>query len=83
MNFFTKYIVPLALIILAVVNFLDERWVEGLLYLSVGSGFSVLNLLKAGFFKSHLKFWNILSWALIVLAILLFLLVLRMDAYDI
>ena len=83
MNYFTKYIVPLALLALALVNFLDGRWVEGILYVSVGSGFTLMNLLKSGFFKTNLKFWNILSWILIILAIVLFLLVLRMDAYDI
>ena len=81
MNFFSRYIVPAALLVLAVVNFYDHRWVEGMLYLCVSFGFILMGLLKSGNIKTNVKLWNIVSWVLIMLGVVLFLFVLRMDAY--
>ena len=81
MSFFSRYIVPAALMVLAVVNFYDLRWVEGSLYLCVALGFVLMGLLKSGNIQTNIKFWNIVSWVLIMLGLVLFLFVLRMDAY--
>lgn len=81
MKFFNTYIIPLALFILAIVNLQAQRWVEAALYLSVGSGFVIMNLLRNGVITQNKKFWNIVSWVLVALAVILFFLVLRIDAY--
>lgn len=81
MNILSKYVVPTALLVLAVVNIYACRWIEGILYLCVSLGFVLMGLLKSGNIKTNVKFWNIVSWVLILAAVLLFLLVLRMDAY--
>lgn len=82
MKFFNTYIIPLALFILAIVNLKAQRWVEAALYLSVGSGFVIMNLLRNGTITQNKKFWNIVSWVLVALAVILFFLVLRIDAYE-
>ena len=81
MNVFNKYIVPLAFLILAAVNLNAQRWVESALYISVGAGFVIMNLLRTGAISSNKKFWNALSWILIIAAAVLFFLVLRIAAY--
>lgn len=81
MNFFNNYIVPLAFLVLAIVNLNAQRWVESGLYLSVGAGFVIMNLLRNGTIKNNKKYWNIVSWVLILSAVILFFLVLRIDAY--
>lgn len=83
MNFFSKYVVPIALIVLAVFNFVNLKWIEGFLYLFVASGFSLMGLLRAGQIKSNIKLWNRISWVLVIMAVVLFILLLRMDAYGI
>ena len=83
MNLFTKYIVPLALLVLAIFNYVNMNWVEGSLYLFMSVSFALMGLLRAGQIKSNLKVWNTISWVLIIISVALFVFLLRMDAYGI
>lgn len=83
MNLFTKYIVPLALLVLAIFNYVNLNWVEGSLYLFMSVSFALMGLLRAGQIKSNLKVWNTISWVLIIISVALFVFLLRMDAYEI
>lgn len=80
MSGFTKYIVPAAFIILAIFNLVNSNWLEGLLYVLVGAAFPLMWAIRDGNIKSNLRFWNSFAWALIIVALLLFLALLRMDA---
>jgi len=80
MSGFTKYIVPVAFIILAIFNFINDNWLEGGLYTLVSIAFPLMWAIKDGLIKSNIKFWNALSWGLIILALILFMALLRMDA---
>jgi len=80
MSGFTKYIVPAAFIILATFNYVNANWLEGSLYVLVGVAFPLMWAIKDGKIKTNLRFWNSFAWALIIIALLLFLALLRMDA---
>lgn len=80
MSGFTKYIVPAAFIILAIFNLVNSNWLEGLLYVLVSAAFPLMWAIRDGNIKSNLRFWNSFAWALIIVALLLFLALLRMDA---
>jgi hypothetical protein len=80
MSSFTKYIIPAAFIILAIFNLANSNWLEGLLYILVGVAFPLMWAIRDGKIKSNLRFWNSFAWALIIIALLLFLALLRMDA---
>jgi hypothetical protein len=82
MNNSFKYFIPLAFLVLAGFNLYNSNWLEALLYLCVGSAFPLMWAIKDGNITSNLKFWNALSWGLIILALFLFLLLLRTDAYN-
>lgn len=82
MNNILKYLIPVAFLLLAVFNLYASKWLEGALYLTVGIAFPLMWAIRDGKIKSHVKFWNILSWVLVILALLLFFVLLRTDAYD-
>ena len=81
MSFFNRYIIPLAFIVLATFSAIAFKWVEMVMYTSVGSAFFLLNLLTSGIITNNKKLWNIVTWVLILGALFLFIAVLRMDAY--
>ena len=80
MNGFVKYFVPLAFITLAIYYLVTANWVEGLLYLSVSIAFPLMWAIRDGKITTNLKLWNSLAWALVIIALLLFLTLLRLDA---
>ena len=80
MSGFTKYIVPAAFIILAIFNLINANWLEGSLYVLVAVAFPLMWAIRDGQIKSNLRFWNSFAWGLIIVALLLFLALLRMDA---
>jgi hypothetical protein len=80
MSGFTKYIVPAAFIVLAIFNLVNSNWLEASLYILVGAAFPLMWAIRDGKIKSNLRFWNSFAWALIIVALLLFLALLRMDA---
>ncbi len=80
MNVFTKYLVPLAFITLAIYYLASANWLEGSLYLTVSVAFPLMWAIKEGKITSNLRFWNTFSWALVIIALLLFLVLLRVDA---
>lgn len=76
----TSIIIPVAFLSLAGFNFYQSELLEATLYLVVGGAFTTMNLIRANAIKKNLKFWNALSWGLVILSIILFLLVLLQDA---
>jgi len=81
MNGFAKYLVPLAFITLAIYYLANANWLEGSLYLSVSVAFPLMWAIKDGKITTNIKIWNSVAWALVIIALLLFLLLLRMDAH--
>ena len=80
MSGFTKYLVPLAFVTLAFYYLLQANWLEASLYLSVSVGFPLIWAIKDGIITTNLRFWNSLAWGLVIIALLLFLVVIRLDA---
>ena len=80
MNGFIKYLIPLAFVILAGYHLINSNWVEGFLYFSVSIAFPLMWAIKEGRIKSNIRFWNSLAWVLVIIALLLFLALLRLDA---
>jgi hypothetical protein len=80
MNGFVKYIVPLAFGTLAIYYLIIANWVEGFLYLSVGIAFPLMWAIRDGKISTNVKLWNSVAWALVIIALLLFLALLRLDA---
>ena len=80
MNGFIRYIVPLAFISLAIYYLIIADWIEGFLYLSVSIAFPLMWAIRDGKITTNLKLWNSLAWALVIVALLLFLTLLRLDA---
>jgi len=80
MNGFLRYVVPLAFITLAIYYLVIANWIEGFLYLSVSIAFPLMWAIRDGKIKTNLKLWNAVSWGLVIIALLLFLTLLRLDA---
>jgi hypothetical protein len=80
MNGFIRYVVPLAFGTLAIYYLVIANWVEGFLYLSVSIAFPLMWAIRDGKIKTNIKLWNSLAWALVIIALLLFLALLRLDA---
>ncbi|MCB0494890.1 MAG: hypothetical protein KDC79_02030 [Cyclobacteriaceae bacterium] len=76
----THILIPVVFLLLAGFNFYAKNWLEALLYIMVGGGFTVINLIRSKAIVNNLKFWNAFSWVLVILALLLFVLVLLQDA---
>ena len=83
MNDLLKYFIPIAFLLLAAFNWYAAHWLEGALYFSVGIAFPLMWAIRDGKIKSNLKFWNILAWLLVIIALLLFLAVLLLDGHSI
>ena len=80
MNGLIRYLVPLAFISLAIYYLIIANWIEGFLYLSVSIAFPLMWSIRDGKITTNIKFWNTLAWALVIVALLLFLTLLRLDA---
>lgn len=76
----TNILIPVAFLLLAGFNFYNQNWLEAILYVMVGGGFTIINLMHSNVIVSNLKFWNVLSWTLVILSVILFMLVLLQDA---
>ena len=79
MNGFVKFLIPIAFATLAIYHLINVNWVEGFLYLSVSIAFPLMWGIRDGKITTNVKFWNALSWVLVIIALLLFLLLLRLD----
>jgi hypothetical protein len=80
MNGIMKYLIPLAFGSLAIYHLINANWVEGGLYVSVSVGFPLMWAIRDGKISTNIKLWNAVSWALVILALLLFIVQLRLDA---
>ena len=80
MNGLLRYIIPLAFSSLAIYYLAIANWVEGFLYLSVSIAFPLMWAIRDGKITTNIKFWNSLAWGLVIVALLLFLALLRLDA---
>ena len=75
--------IGLAIIAFGIYTLLGDKFLEAIMYISVGLGFTLMGILKDPRFSSYKKFLNILSWIFVIAGILLFIAVLRQDAYSI
>lgn len=76
----TNILIPVAFLLLSGFSFYAKNWMEAVLYLMVGAGFTLINLIRSKVIIRNLKFWNTLSWILVGLSVILFLMVLLQDA---
>lgn len=72
--------IPIAFILLFGFSLINGDLLEATLYLFVGAGFTMINLIKAKVITQNLTLWNRLSWALVVLSAIMFMAVLLNDA---
>jgi len=72
--------IPLAFILLCGYSLNLEEWLDAVMYMFVGGGFTVINLIKEKKITENLVFWNRLSWTLVILSAVLFMAVLFNDA---
>ena len=82
MNDLLKYLIPLAFLLLAGFNLYASRWLEAALYVAVGVAFPLMWAIRDGQIKANLKFWNIVAWLLVFIALLLFFAVLQLDGHS-
>lgn len=76
----TNILIPVAFLLLSGFSFYESKWLEATLYLMVGAGFTLINLIRSKVIVRNLKFWNTFSWILVGLSVVIFLLVLFEDA---
>ena len=57
-------------------------WLEFAMYCSVGLGFSLMAAIRANRLEGFRKILEILSWVFVILGVILFIAVLRSDAYS-
>ncbi len=78
-NGFVKYLIPIAFASLAIYYFIVANWLEGVLYLSVSIAFPLMWAIRDGKIKSNIEIWNSVAWGLVIIALLLFLAIIRLD----
>ncbi len=76
----TNIFIPIAFLALCGFSIYNGNLLEATLYLFVGSGFSIINMIKSKVIIENLTFWNRLAWALVLLSGILFMAVLLNDA---
>lgn len=72
--------IPIAFLALFGFSLFNGNFLEATLYLLVGSGFTMINLIRSKVITENLTFWNRLSWALVILSMIMFMVVLLDDA---
>ncbi len=72
--------IPLAFVLLCGYSLSLGEWLDAVMYMFVGGGFTVINLIKEKKITENLTFWNRLSWTLVLLSAVLFMAVLFNDA---
>lgn len=72
--------IPIAFLALFGFSLFTGNLLEATLYLLVGSGFTMINLIRSKVIIENLTFWNRLSWALVILSMIMFMVVLLDDA---
>ncbi len=76
----TNLFIPIAFLVLFGYSLNNGNLLEATLYLFVGAGFTMINLIKSKVITQNLTFWNRLSWGLVILSMILFMAVLFDDA---
>ena len=74
-----RYIVGGIMILFSVFQILQNDFWEFALYLSAGLAFVTMGLITDDVFPRFRKFMNVISWVFILLAVFLFLFLLRTD----
>lgn len=76
----TNLFIPVAFLLLFGFSLNSGNYLEATLYLCVGAGFTMINMIKTNLITQNLIFWNRVSWGLVILAMILFMAVLLDDA---
>ena len=76
----TSLFIPVAFLLLFGFSLNNGDYLEATLYLFVGGGFTMINMIKEKMITKNLGFWNKFSWGLVILSMILFMAVLLDDA---
>ena len=76
-----NYLIGLAFVLFGVYRIYLNNILEATLYFTVGIGFALMGAAKDARFSNYHKQINIASWVLIITGVILFIAVLRRDAY--
>lgn len=76
----TNVIIPIVFLALCGFSIYNGTLLEATLYLFVGSGFTIINMIKSNIITENLTFWNRLAWTLVLLSAIMFMVVLFDDA---
>ena len=81
MNWLKGTLITVAFAALAVYAFSSGKVLEGIVYILVALGFGLMDMVRSEKFVQYKKPLNIASWVVIIAAVILFVALLRMDAY--
>ncbi len=76
----SSILIPIAFLLLSGFSLYSGSYLDAVMYLSVGAGFALINLIKTKVITENLIFWNRLSWGLVILAGIMFMAVLLKDS---
>jgi len=76
----TNLLIPVAFLVLMGFSLNNGDYLEATLYLFVGGGFTMINMIKSKAITKNLGFWNKFSWGLVILSMILFMALLFDDA---
>ncbi len=76
-----RFLVGGAMVLFGLYQVITGNYWESSLYLTAGLAFISIGLLMSDAFPRYRKLLNIVSWVLIILAVLLFFFLLRTDQY--
>lgn len=77
----TNYLIGLVFLVFGGYKTYMEDFLESALYFSVGFGFLLMGASKDARFEQYKKQINVASWVFVLLGLLLFIAVIRRDAY--
>jgi len=75
------YLAGTLFLLLCVYRLFFGAYIEATMYLSLAIGFGITGIIKNELYLHHGKLLGIISWVMIFIALLIFLYLLRMDAY--
>ena len=68
--------------LLGVYTIYNEKYLEGIVYLLVGFGFALTSMSRSESFSKYKRPLTIISWIVIMGAVIMFIVLLRTDAYN-
>lgn len=75
------YLVGILFLLLGIYRIFHGSYLDSIMYFSLGFGFYITGIVKNKLYLPHHKWLGIVSWMFIFIALLIFLFLLRTDAY--